>query len=54
MEIKTAQMEKVIKIIGVIGDGTEKNPAHRIFVYYTLDGSWNKKLYLSTNPSLAR
>lgn len=24
MEIKTAQMEKVIKIIGVIGDGTEK------------------------------
>lgn len=24
MKIKTAQMEKVIKIIGVIGDGTEK------------------------------
>ena len=38
MEIKTAQMEKVIKIIGVIGDGTEKNPARRIIVYYTLDG----------------
>lgn len=38
MEIKNVKIVNIVKIEGVVGDGTDKNPVRRIAQYWDMNG----------------